>query len=64
MALAKWAPKTSAVVVPARASPSRNSAAIASAYASSASRDSSGRAHRSSHSSSGMPIPAITRICG
>ena len=64
IALAKWAPKTSAEVVPARASPDRNSPATASAYASSASRASSGSAQWSSQSSSGMPSPAITRTCG
>ena len=64
IAEAKWAPKTSAVVVPAEASAVRNSPATASAYASSTSLDSSGSAQRSSQSSSGMPSPAITRICG
>ena len=64
MAAAKCDPNTSALVVPAATSPSRNSAATARAYAWSASLLSSGSAHRSSQSSSGMPSPPIARICG
>ena len=61
---AKWEPKTSAVVVPAEVSPDRNSAATCWAYAGSSRWHSSGRAHRSSHSSSGMPSAPMTRTCG
>ena len=64
IAAAKCDPNTSALVVPAASSPSRNSAATARAYAWSASLLSSGSAHRSSQSSSGMPSPPIARICG
>ncbi len=63
-AVAKWDPKTSAVVVPARARPSTKSAATPAAYAVSARRASSGSAQRSSQSSSGMPRPPIARTCG
>ena len=61
---AKWEPKTSAVVVPARTSPETKSEATEAAYDASASRASSGSAHFSSQSSSGMPSPPIARTCG
>ena len=63
-AAAKCDPKTSAVVVPARARPSTKSAATPAAYVVSARRASSGSAQRSSQSSSGMPRPPIARTCG
>ena len=56
---AKCDPKTSAVVVPARPGRETKSAATEAAYDGSASRASSGSAHRSSQSSSGMPRPPI-----
>ena len=61
---AKWEPKTSAVVVPARTRPETKSLATEAAYAVSASRASSGSAHFSSQSSSGIPSPPIARTCG
>ena len=61
---AKCEPNTSAVVVPADTRPATNSSATAAAYDGSASRASSGSAHRSSHSSSGIPSAPIARTCG
>ena len=64
MADAKCDPNTSALVVPEASRPPRNSSATSRAYARLASLLSSGRAHRSSQSSSGMPSPPIARIWG
>ena len=61
---AKWDPKTSDVVVPAATRPATSSPATVAAYDVEARRSSSGRAHRSSHSSSGMPRAPITRTWG
>ena len=63
-AAGKCAPNTSAVVVPARTSPSTNSAATVPAYPVSAIRASSGSAQSFNQSSSGMPSPPITRTWG
>ena len=51
-------------MVPARASPETKSVATEAAYVASASRASSGSAHFSSQSSSGMPSPPMARTCG